>query len=73
MNKNIAYNLKVKSDLERHFRMNMDNLMKFEPGRLANTFLCVECGKFVTSKVVEFYKGDVAKVKCYECQAKNGK
>ncbi len=34
------------------------------------SYKCVECGKFVSGRVVDFYNGDVARVRCYECQNK---
>lgn len=36
--------------------------------KVSKVFECVECGKILPYPVIWFYKGDVTKVKCYECQ-----
>lgn len=34
-------------------------------------YKCVQCGKHVSGRVVDFHDGDVERVRCYECQDKN--
>jgi len=35
---------------------------------LAQTFKCVECGCFVPSPIVRYYKDNISEIKCYLCQ-----
>lgn len=36
---------------------------------LVGHFRCVECGKFpLSSRIIEYYKHDVTKTQCYDCQ-----
>jgi len=35
------------------------------------SFKCTECGTFpISSAIIEFFKHDILKVKCYDCQGK---
>lgn len=38
-----------------------------------NRFSCVLCGRLLSVATIAFYRGDITRVRCYDCQRKHGR
>lgn len=68
MNEHLEYNLHLRDAIVKNrFGKKFEELV----GADVLGFRCVTCGGVVSSRTVEFYRHDVNRFRCYDCQNKN--